>query len=187
MSDVTEILSQIASGDQQASQELLPLVYAELRKLAASRMTGERADHTLQATALVHEAYLRLVGAGKGQRWDGRGHFFSAAAEAMRRILVDHARQKQSLRQGGNRDRQELVDVELGVPDTNILELSELIDRLEEDHDHAAKVVKLKFFCGMTIAEIAEALGISHATVERTWAYARARLHADLLPKAEPS
>ena len=180
MSDVTEILSQISSGDHQASQELLPLVYSELRKLASSRMAGERSDHTLQATALVHEAYLRLVGAGNGQRWDGRAHFFSAAAEAMRRILVDHARHKQSLRQGGNRDREELVESELEVLDSNILELNELIDRLEEEHDHAAKVVKLKFFCGMTIAEIAGALGISHATVERTWAYARARLHAGL-------
>lgn len=182
MSDVTRILSMIESGDQQASEELLPLVYDELRKLAAARMSSERPDHTLQATALVHEAYVRLVDVDKAQRWDSRGHFFAAAGEAMRRILVDDARTKQSLRQGGDRERCDLleVDVQETGPTLDLLALSDSVERLEADHPQAASVVKLRYFCGMTIAEVAKALGISHATVERYWSYARARLHSEL-------
>ena len=182
MTDVTRILSRIETGDQQASSELLPLIYVELRSLAEARMSGERKDHTLQATALVHEAYLRLVGDVGEQRWESRGHFFSAAAEAMRRILVDHARQKNSLRQGGGHNKLDLSQIEVATSDRSpqIVELDELIARLERENQQTASVVKLKFFCGMTIEEIATALQISHATVERKWAYARARLHADL-------
>lgn len=184
MTDVTRILSKIEAGDQQASSELLPLVYDELRRLAAARMSGERKDHTLQATALVNEAYLRLVGDVGEQQWESRGHFFSAASEAMRRILVDHARQKNSLRQGGGHNKVDLSGIEVATFDrsSQIVELDELIDRLERENLRAANVVKLKFFCGMTIEEIATALQISHATVERHWAYARARLHSDLRP-----
>ena len=172
----------IESGDQQASEELLPLVYDELRKLAAARMSSERPDHTLQATAVVHEAYVRLVDVDKAQRWDSRGHFFAAAGEAMRRILVDDARTKQSLRQGGDRERCDLleVDVQETGPTLDLLALSDSVERLEADHPQAASVVKLRYFCGMTIAEVAKALGISHATVERYWSYARARLHSEL-------
>ena len=182
MTDVTRILSNIEAGDQQASEELLPLVYDELRKLAAARMANERSDHTLQATALVHEAYVRLVDVEKVQRWDSRGHFFAAAGEAMRRILVDNARGKQSLRRGGDRERCDLIEVDLqeSALSFDLLALSESVDRLERDHAQAATVVKLRYFCGLTIAEVAEALGISHATVERNWSYARARLHSEL-------
>ena len=182
MTDVTRILSKIEAGDQQASDELLPLIYGELHRLATARMSGERDDHTLQATALVHEAYLRLLGDAPEQQWDSRGHFFAAAGEAMRRILVDHARQKNSLRKGGSLNELDLSEIDVVTSDRSpqVLELDELIDRLEREHQQAASVVKLKFFCGMTIAEIATALQISHATVERKWAYARARLHADL-------
>ena len=182
MTDVTRILSKIEAGDRQASDELLPLIYDELRSLAAARMSGERDDHTLQGTALVHEAYLRLVGDAREQQWDSRGHFFAAAGEAMRRILVDHARQKNTRRQGGGLNQLGLSEIDVATSNrsTQIMELDELIDRLEREHQQAASVVKLKFFCGMTIAEIGAALQISHATVERNWAYARARLHADL-------
>ena len=182
MSDVTRILSQIEQGDPSAAEHLLPLVYDELRKLAVARLVGERPDHTLQPTALVHEAYMRLVHDDKAKLWDSRGHFFAAAGEAMRRILVESARQKHALRRGGCRERYDLLDIDVqqSGPSFDMLALDESIERLEEDHPRAASVVKLKFFCGMTIAEIAESLGISHATVERNWSYARARLNSEL-------
>ena len=182
MSEVTQILGKIESGDQQASNELLPLVYEELRKLAAARMTAERPEHILQATALVHEAYLRLVDVEKAQQWDSRAHFFAAAGEAMRRILVDNARQRRALRHGGDRERDPLTDLESpesGTP-LDLLALNDSIEALEKEHADAANVVKLRFLCGFTIAEVAESLGISHASVERYWAYARARLHNEL-------
>jgi RNA polymerase sigma factor (TIGR02999 family) len=182
MSDVTRILGKIECGDPSAAEQLLPLIYDELRALAAAKMADEAPDHTLQPTALVHEAYIRLVDVDQAQHWDSRGHFFSAAAEAMRRILVDAARRKQSLRYGGDRERCELRDDDLCAsgPQLDLLALDELIARLEQDHPHAAGVVKLRFFCGMTIAEVAESLGLSHATVERYWAYSKARLHSEL-------
>lgn len=182
MSDVTRILSKIEAGDPQASNELLPLVYDELRKLAAARMASERPDHTLQATALVHEAYVRLVDVETVKKWDSRGHFFAAAGEAMRRILVDAARRQKSLRQGGDRERHDLLELDLpqAGPSLEILSLNEAMDRLEVDHPQAATIVKLRYFCGMTIAEVAEATGVSTATVERNWSYARARLHSEL-------
>jgi len=185
MSDVTQILQQIESGNPSAAEELLPLVYAELRKLAATRMSQESPDHTLQATALVHEAYMRLVNVEQVQHWDSRGHFFAAAAEAMRRILVDNARKRSSLRRGGDRERCDLISVDIREdgPSYDFLALNESVERLECDQPQAATVVKLRFFCGMTIAETAAALGISDATVERYWSYARARLHSELSPE----
>jgi len=177
MSDVTRILSMIESGDQQASEELLPLVYDELRKLAAARMASERPDHTLQATALVHEAYVRLVDTDKAQHWNSRGHFFSAAAEAMRRILVESARKKNSLKRGGDRVHIELEnDIEqtiAGGPH-QLIELSDSLDRLAEDDQESAELVKLRLFAGLTVAEAGEALGISRSTAYENWDFARA-------------
>ena len=180
--DVTQILSAIEQGEPQAAEELLPLVYEELRKLAAARLAQEKPGQTLQATALVHDAYIRLVDVESAQHWDSRGHFFAAAAEAMRRILVDGARRKQALRQGGSRERCDLRTEDLLAPgpSLDLLALDESVARLERDQPVAASVVKLRYFCGMTIAEVAESLCISHATVERYWAYARARLHSEL-------
>jgi RNA polymerase sigma factor (TIGR02999 family) len=182
MTDATEILSQIENGDPSEADQLLPLVYAELRKLAATRLRHEPPGQTLQGTALVHEVYLRLVDVQKAQRWNSRGHFFAAAAEAMRRILIDHARTKQSLRRGGDMRRIELSGISIPA-DKAIVELdsiNEAIDGLDEDFPQIASVVKLKYFCGLTIEEIAEALNISVSTVKRNWTYARARLHAEL-------
>jgi RNA polymerase sigma factor (TIGR02999 family) len=182
MADVTQILSQIDQGDPHAAEQLLPLVYDELRKLAAAKMASEKPGHTLQATALVHEVFVRLVDVETVRGWNGRGHFFAAAAEAMRRILIDNARQKQSLRRGGDHERCELPDIEVPepLPAVELLALNEAVDRLAAEHPQTANVVKLRFFCGMTIDEVAAALGVSHATVERHWGYARARLHAEL-------
>jgi RNA polymerase sigma factor (TIGR02999 family) len=182
MTDVTRILSQIDHGDSNAADQLLTLVYEELRKLAAATMARERPGQTLQATALVHEAYLRLVDPKYGQKWNSRGHFFSAAAEAMRRILVDHAREKHSLRRGGDRKRHALssLEIEQFAPDVDLLAINEAVTKLEQQQPLAAEILKMRFFCGMTIEETAGSLGISHATVERHWAYARARLHAEL-------
>jgi RNA polymerase sigma factor (TIGR02999 family) len=182
MADVTQILSQIEQGNPSAAEQLLPLVYDELRKLAAAKMAQEKPGQTLQATALVHEAYLRLVDADQSEQWNSRGHFFAAAAEAMRRILVDNARQKKSLRRGGDRERCDLREIDLhdATGTVDLLAVNDAVDDLEQEHPQAGHVVKLRFFCGMTIAEVADALGISHATVERHWAYARARLHAEL-------
>ena len=177
MSDVTRILCAIEQGDPQASEQLLPLVYEELRKLAAQKMAQESPDQTLQATALVHEAYLRLVGNDDSQRWDSRGHFFAAAAEAMRRILVDNARRKESLKHGGNFVR---VDIDVAEPsataDDKLVALDEALTKLAELDATKAELVKLRYFAGLTTQEAAAALGISTATADRYWAYARAWL-----------
>ena len=179
MSEVSRILSAIDGGDAAAADELLPLVYAELRTLAASRMTGERHDHTLQATELVHEAYLRLVGGGRPpRRWAGRGHFFQAAAQAMRRILIEHARARGGAMRGGGRRRLPLDVVELAASadPEQILALDEAISRLEGQDPAAAAVVRLRFYAGLAIDEVAEAQGCSPRSVKRDWAYARAFL-----------
>lgn len=182
MSEVTRILSQIEDGDAQAAEQLLPLVYDELRKLAAQKMAQEKPGQTLQATALVHEAYIRLVDVEKAQHWNSRGHFFAAAAEAMRRILVESARRKSKVRHGRDSQREELRDVpqSLGPEPETMLAVDEAVTRLAETDPVAADVVKLHFFAGMTLDETAEALGISRATTYRHWAYARALLRLAL-------
>jgi len=178
MSDVTRILSQIESGDPTATEQLLPLVYEELRKLAAVRLGSEQPGQTLQATALVHEAYLRLVGNGNDAQWQGRGHFFAAAAEAMRRILVERFRRKQAARHGGNRQQVPLDEAELEVPalDYDLLALDEALDRLAAVDPAAAELVKLRYFAGMTIQEAAKVLGVSSRTANEYWTYAKAWL-----------
>ena len=182
MSDVTRILSAIEQGDAQAAEQLLPLVYEELRKLAAVRLAQEKPGQTLQATGLVHEAYLRLVEGERATQWDSRGHFFSAAAEAMRRILVDEARRKGSLRRGGARRRLSLegVDAASAAPNDQLLALDEALRRLEQIDKTKAELVKLRYFAGLTIPQAAKALGISVTTANRYWAYARAWLHEEL-------
>src|SRR3954463_9142766 len=166
MNDVTRILSAHEHGDPQAAGELLPLVYAELRKLAARKLAQERPGQTLQATALVHEAYLRLVDTEKAQQWDSRGHFFAAAAEAMRRILVNRARDKRRLRRGGDRQRVELERAEFSydVPDLDVLALDEALDRLAREQPACAELVKLRFFAGLTQEDSARALGVTRRT-----------------------
>jgi RNA polymerase sigma factor (TIGR02999 family) len=182
MSDVTRLLSAIDQGDPRAAEKLLPLVYGELRRLAASKLAHEAPGQTLQATALVHEAYLRLLDGGQPQDFNGRGHFFAAAAEAMRRILVERARRKQSRKAGGGRRRQELPDVELAVPAPrlDLLALHEALTRLERRDPRRANLVKLRFFAGLTIAQAAEALGVSESTADNDWAYARAWLRLEI-------
>jgi RNA polymerase sigma factor (TIGR02999 family) len=183
MSDVTRILSAIEHGDPQAAAQLLPLVYEELRELAAARMAQERADHTLQPTALVHEAYLRLVGGATAQAtWDSRGHFFAAAAEAMRRILVENARHKKSVKAGGGAHRVELADAEpaLPPPDDDLLALHEALRRLEVLDRRKADLVKLRFFAGLTNEQAARTLGISPSTADNDWAYARSWLRLEM-------
>jgi len=183
MNEVTRILSESPPGDPRAAERLLPLVYDELRRLAAARLAHERADHSLDATALVHEAYLRLVG---DQRFDGRGHFFAAAAEAMRRILVEAARRKQARKQGGGRARIPL-DAADGVadpagPDTDdrLVALDSALARLEREEPQTAAVVNLRYFAGLTLEQAAAALGISVRTAHRHWAYAKAWLYREL-------
>jgi len=178
MADLTYVLSQIEQGDPHAVAQLLPLVYDELRKLAAARLRHEKPGQTLQATALVHEAYLRLIGGGEQPHWNGRGHFFAAAAEAMRRILVDQARKKTRIKRGGDRKRIELDDSELAMADsapaeTDILALDEALTRLAQQHPEKARLVQLRYFAGLTVDQAAEVLGISPATADRQWAYAR--------------
>ena len=182
MSDVTRILSAIEQGDPSAAEQLLPLVYDELRKLAAQKMANEKPGQTLQATALVHEAYIRLVDVEKAQHWDSRGHFFAAAAEAMRRVLVDNARRKASSKRGGERERIDLLDLADQRDDdrVDLLALDEALKKLEQRHPEKARVVKLRFFAGCTLEETAEILGVSRATAQRTWAYARAWLFGQL-------
>lgn len=182
MSDVTRILNLIAQGDPTASEDLLPLVYEELRALAHLRLANEKPGQTLQPTALVHEAYLRLVGNDEQQSWDNRGHFFSAAAEAMRRILVDIARRKQTLREGGNLARVDLEELQVEAPAVSeeLLAIHEALENFERIEPEKAKLIKLRYFAGMTIPEAAQAMGLSTATVERHWAYARAWLHTEL-------
>ena len=178
MNDVTRILSAIDGGDPRAAEQLLPLVYDELRKLAAARLAQEKPGQTLQATALVHEAYLRLVKAENQQRWDSRGHFFAAAAEAMRRILVEQARKKARLKRGGDLQRVAHHESELAMaaPDSteaDILALDAALTRLAAQHPEKARLVELRYFAGLTVDQAAEALGISPATADRHWAYAR--------------
>src|SRR5262245_13868420 len=178
MSDVTRLLDAAAGGDPKAAADLLPLVYDELRQLAAARMAAESPDQTLQPTALVHEAYLRLVGPADGLRWDGRGHFFAAAAEAMRRILVENARRKRTHKHGGECRRVELTDVpaEPDVEDDRLLALDAALTRLAAEDPVAARVVELRHFAGLSIEDAAAALGLSRATAYRHWTYARAWL-----------
>ena len=181
MGPVTQILSAIERGDTQAAEKLLPLVYEELRRLARSHMANERAQHTLDATALVHEAYLRLVG-DTDAHWDGRGHFFSAAAEAMRRILIEHARAKHALKRGGERQRVELDDdfPQIASPCDNVddlLELDEALEELAKVDSAKAELVKLLYFAGLNLEEAAAAQGISRTTAYRHWQFARAWLH----------
>jgi RNA polymerase sigma factor (TIGR02999 family) len=178
MKEVTSILSAIEAGDPRAAADLLPLVYDELRKLAAARLAHELPGHTLQPTALVHEAYLRLVGEEEGPHWDNRGHFFAAAAEAMRRILVESARRKQRAKHGGSLRRVDLDDQDVPVrpPPEEILALDDALARLAQEDPEAARVVQLHFFAGLSIDQAAEALGVSRATAYRQWAFARAWL-----------
>jgi RNA polymerase sigma factor (TIGR02999 family) len=182
MSDLTQILRAIDEGDSHAASQLLPLVYDELRSLAAQRLAQEKPGQTLQPTALVHEAYLRLVGPGAAARWDGRGHFFAAAAEAMRRILVEQARRKRSRKRGGDRSRQDLDEVDQALPEPreDLLALDEALQKLATVDRAAADVVQLRYFAGLTLPEAAEALGISPRTAGRLWAYARAWLHQEI-------
>jgi len=183
MSDVTCILAQIDAGDPSAAEKLLPLVYDELRKLAAARMAAESPDHTLQATALVHEAYLRLVGDEQSQQWNSRGHFFGATAEAMRRILVENARQKQSVKRGGGYQRIELAAAEqvaVSARGIDLIALDEALDKLALHDSRKAELVKLRYFAGLTLWEAADALGISESTADADWAYAKSWLRVQL-------
>ena len=174
MNDVTRILSAIEQGDPQAAEHLLPLVYEELRKLAAARLAQEKSGQTLQATALVHEAYVRLVGPAEGQQWDHRGHFFAAAAEAMRRILIEAARRKQRLKHGGGRvQEQEAADIACPEKPKRLLALDEALDQLTIANPQAAELVKLRYFAGCSNAEAATLLGISPRKANQVWAYAR--------------
>jgi RNA polymerase sigma factor (TIGR02999 family) len=178
MSEVTRILSEFEQGDPSAAEKLLPLVYEELRKLAAQKLAQEKPGQTLQATALVHEAYLRLIGGDQEPRWDSRGHFFAAAAEAIRRILVERARHRNSQKAGGDRARLDFSDIDLAIfgPDDEVLALNEALEKLAAQNKRKAEVVKLRFFAGLTNKQTAEALGISISTAENDWAYARSWL-----------
>jgi RNA polymerase sigma factor (TIGR02999 family) len=182
MSDVTRLLDAAAAGDATAASALLPLVYDELRRLAAQKLAHERPGHTLQATALVHEAYVRLVGGGDEQDWSGRRHFFAAAAEAMRRILVENARRRRAVKHGGGRGRQEL-DSELlpaAEPREDLLALDEALDKLAAVNRPAAQLVQLRYFAGVTLPEAAEAMDMAPRTAGRLWAYARAWLRREM-------
>lgn len=182
MTDVTQILSQIESGDPAAAEQLLPLVYEELRRLAAARLAAEPSGNTLQPTDLVHEAYLRLVGSNNQDQWDHRGHFFAAAGESMRRILIDHARRKAAIRHGGGMQRQ-LLDADSTPtlePQEDLLALDEALDRLTELDPLKANLVKLRYFIGLNLAEAAAAMGIPERTAGRHWAYARAWLRREI-------
>ena len=183
MNEVTRILTAIELGDAHAAEQLLPLVYDELRRLAAQKLAQEKPGQTLQATALVHEAYLRLVGGEQTRDWDGRRHFFAAAAEAMRRILIDRARHKQSRKAGGARRRLDLDDIEPVLQEQNgdrLLALDEALQRLEAEDPRKAELVKLRFFAGLTAEQAAAALGVSTSTAEKDWAYARSWLRVTI-------
>ena len=184
MSEVTQILDRVDQGDPKAASELLPLVYEHLRQLAAHKMANEAAGHTLQPTALVHEAWLRLVGA-ENQRWENRAHFFAAAAEAMRRILVESARRKRRLKRGGEMERVNVdeVDLPLPMPDEELLALDEALERLVAFNARAAELVKLCFFVGLTQEQAARELNVSISTAERLWAFARAWLYQEMQGK----
>jgi RNA polymerase sigma factor (TIGR02999 family) len=191
MTEVTRILSAIEQGDPHAAEQLLPLVYDELRRLAAGKLAQERPGQTLQATALVHEAYLRLVDREAVQRWDSRGHFFAAAAEAIRRILVENARRKGRLKRGCDYQRVDLDDIESPVPGPtdDLVALDDALNKLAQKHPQKAELVKLRYFTGFTVPEAAQALGISTTTADRYWTYARAWLFREVAPdeEAEPS
>ena len=181
MSDVTDILAAIERGDPKTADQLLPLVYDELRRLAAQRMARELPGQSLQPTALVHEAYLRLVGADPNKAWDGRGHFFAAAAEAMRRILVERARRPHRLKRGGRHARVDLDDAQPAVANTDdLLALDEALEKLAAQAPVNAQLVQLRVFAGLTLAEAAEILGLSKSTADRYWAYARAWLRVEI-------
>jgi RNA polymerase sigma factor (TIGR02999 family) len=182
MANVTQILFKIEHGDPTAAEQLLPLVYNELRQLAAAKLTNEKRGQTLQATALVHEAYLRLVDVEKVQHWDSRGHFFAAAAEAMRRILVENARRKGRQKHGGEWNRVELGEAELATTTTDerLLAIDEALDRLADEDPQAAQLVKLRFFAGFSLTEAAEIIGVSRTTAYEQWAYARAWLQCEV-------
>jgi RNA polymerase sigma factor (TIGR02999 family) len=184
MGSVTQILSAIEQGDSHAADQLLPLVYEELRKLAGGRLNLEKPGQTLSATGLVHEAYLRLVDVQQAQHWNSRGHFFAAAAEAMRRILVERARRKQRLKRGGDHKRVEFSEKALAADEREqlVLSVDESLSALAEQNVQAAELVKLRFFAGLTLAEAAAALDVSPRTADRLWAYARAWLHQELQP-----
>ena len=191
MTDVTRILLDIEQGDTKAAEQLLPLVYDELRRLAAQKLAHEQPNQTLQATALVHEAYLRLVGGEPTQDWDGRRHFFAAAAEAMRRILIDRARHKQTKKAGGGRRRLDLDDIEPALEQENgdrLLALDDAIRQLEAEDPRKAELVKLRFFAGLTAEQAAAALGVSTSTAEKDWAYARSwlRVAIDRMSRHRP-
>jgi RNA polymerase sigma factor (TIGR02999 family) len=178
MSDVTRILERVEQGDPKAGDELLPLVYGELRKLAAAKMAQEKPGQTLQATALVHEAWLRLAGPDEQKAWNSRGHFFGAAAEAMRRILVESARRKARLRHGGEWERADVNEIEIAgpMPEERLVQVSEALDELEREAPEAAQVVKLRYFAGLTQEQVAETMGISLRTAERHWTWAKSWL-----------
>jgi len=186
MSDVTRILSQIESGDPSAAEQLIPLVYDELRKLAAARLAHEQPGQTLQATALVHDAYLRLVDVEQAQHWNSRGHFFAAAAEAMRRILIERARGKGREKRGGDWQRVnfEELDVATSLSPDQLVALDDALERLAKLDAHAGDLVKLRYFAGLGLDQAAQALGISTATAYRHWAYARAWLQTELLTES---
>jgi RNA polymerase sigma factor (TIGR02999 family) len=188
MSEVTRILSAIEQGDPHAAAQLLPLVYDELRKLAAQKLAQEKSGQTLQATALVHEAYLRLVDTDKAQQWNSRGHFFAACAEAMRRILVEQARRKRSRKRGGDRRRlgQDVLDLAVVDDNDHLLDLDEALRALAAADPQAARLVELRYFAGLTIPQVAEALGVAPRTADFLWAYARAWLLRKL-QEQEPS
>ncbi|MCI0461999.1 MAG: ECF-type sigma factor [Gemmataceae bacterium] len=182
MSNITGILSAIDQGDPHAAEQLLPLVYDELRRLAAQKFAQEQPGQTLEATALVHEAYLRLVDQDQPQNWNGRGHFFAAAAEAMRRILIENARRKKRLKHGGDRERVEfeVIDLPTRMASDELLALDEALDRLKEHDAVKAQLVSLRYFGGLTLEQAAEALHISRVTAHRYWTYARAWLHQQM-------
>ena len=182
MSDVTRILSAIEQGDPHAAEQLLPLVYDELRKLAAQKLAQEKPGQTLQATALVHEAYIRLVDVDRAQQWNSRGHLFAAAAEAMHRILIEQARRKDRSKHGGGRQRVELdvVDLAVEIPADHLLALDDALSRLAQQDAQTAQLVKLHCFAGLTIEQAAETLGLSARTAYRNWAFARAWLYREI-------
>lgn len=184
MTEVTRILSQIESGDPSAAEKLLPLVYEELRKLASQRMAQENPGQTLQATALVHEAYIRLVGGEDARKWNGRVHFFAAAAESIRRVLIQEARRKKTLKRGGDLHRADVDVAQFASPlrPARLLEVDDALERLAEQDSQKADLVKLRYFVGMTVQEAADALGISVASAERQWVYIRAWLQCELSP-----
>jgi RNA polymerase sigma factor (TIGR02999 family) len=189
MTDVTRILSEIEQGDSSKAEQLLPLVYDELRKLAAAKLAQEKPGQTLQATALVHDAYLRLVDVERAQKWNSRGHFFAAAAAAMRRILVENARRKQRIKHGGDVEK---VDLDLSaltasLRDEELIALDEALEKLRHEQPEAAKLIELRFFAGLSNEQAAEQLDIGEATAKRRWRYARAWLHRELRPEESAS